>query len=216
MFCKENNLRTGIYRRRAAMFGLDARIALAIFGTLSVITGATMLKTVREAKVRAEIEQLQQLSKAVQAYMLDVGVDFPQRTGQDITYHERRIEDLLNSTQIGWKGPYIGGEVTAEDHYINLNGIKHWLYLQANEDWGGATNGTGKLCSSSVEKCYYWIKVYTRHLFLLSNEAYALQMDQLIDGGDGDSKGNLRIHWYDGDLEDPIMFYRVEPTFGEF
>ena len=36
---------------KGAMFGLDARIALAIFGALSVISGAALYSTIQEADV---------------------------------------------------------------------------------------------------------------------------------------------------------------------
>lgn len=39
--------------RKAAMFGLDARIALAIFGALSVISGAVLYSAIKQAKTEA-------------------------------------------------------------------------------------------------------------------------------------------------------------------
>tara|TARA_Y100001960_G_scaffold319101_1_gene389950 strand:- start:3597 stop:3728 length:132 start_codon:yes stop_codon:yes gene_type:complete len=39
-----------ILTKKAAMFGLDARIALAIFGALSVISGAVLYSAIQDAK----------------------------------------------------------------------------------------------------------------------------------------------------------------------
>ena len=36
--------------KKGAMFGLDARIALAIFGALSVISGAALYSAIKESK----------------------------------------------------------------------------------------------------------------------------------------------------------------------
>ncbi len=36
---------------RGAMFGLDARIALAIFGALSVISGAALYSAIKESRI---------------------------------------------------------------------------------------------------------------------------------------------------------------------
>ncbi len=39
--------------KKAAMFGLDARIALVIFGALSVISGAALYSAIQQAKTTA-------------------------------------------------------------------------------------------------------------------------------------------------------------------
>lgn len=41
------------FNKKSAMFGLDARIALAIFGALSVITGAALYSAINKANVIA-------------------------------------------------------------------------------------------------------------------------------------------------------------------
>ncbi len=44
---------------KGAMFGLDARIALAIFGALSVISGAALYSAIKQAKVTQVNQTLQ-------------------------------------------------------------------------------------------------------------------------------------------------------------
>jgi len=43
---------------KGAMFGLDSRIALAIFGALSVISGAALYSAIQEAKATALYNEL--------------------------------------------------------------------------------------------------------------------------------------------------------------
>ena len=80
--------------QKGAMFGLDARIALAIFGGLSVITGAVLYKVIQQVKVTSAVATLNELSKAVESYMLDTGQDLPQYlTSQGV----REITDLISN-----------------------------------------------------------------------------------------------------------------------
>ena len=55
------------------MFGLDARIALAIFGALSVISGAALYSAIQQAKVTETVTELDNISKAWAQYYLDTG-----------------------------------------------------------------------------------------------------------------------------------------------
>jgi len=59
--------------QRAAMFGLDARIALVIFGVLSIISGAVLYKTIEQVRVNSFINEFNELGKAHDAYILDTG-----------------------------------------------------------------------------------------------------------------------------------------------
>ena len=91
--------------KKAAMFGLDARIALAIFGALSVISGAALYSAINEAKVVSHVTELNELSKAIESYMIDVGADLPIYAPGSKT---RVLESLITSSEKGWAGPYIG------------------------------------------------------------------------------------------------------------
>ena len=63
--------------KKGAMFGIDARIALAIFGAISVISGAALYLAIQQSKVTVLVTELEELSKAVKAYVLDIGQDIP-------------------------------------------------------------------------------------------------------------------------------------------
>lgn len=76
------------------MFGLDARIALAIFGGLAIITGAALFSVLSEIGVTRRTTEMNNIGKAVQAFALDTGT------------YPATIEDLLHSSIVGWKGPY--------------------------------------------------------------------------------------------------------------
>jgi len=140
---------------RGAMFGLDARIALAIFAALSVITGAALYKAVKQSRVIAFVAQLEEISKAVEQYYLDTGTLPPKSnaTSLDSSY----LFD--NSANIaGWKGPYLQGASSG----IALNKISSTFgntYLKLGSidvDWENPVSELPSTCSS---KCYMWIEV---------------------------------------------------------
>tara|TARA_Y100001960_G_scaffold330389_1_gene424291 strand:+ start:860 stop:1468 length:609 start_codon:yes stop_codon:yes gene_type:complete len=100
-----------MFNKKGAMFGLDARIALAIFGALSVISGAALYGAIQDAKVTRMMTDANELGKAAEAYLLDTGsyikksVDYP---GSSL-----HSNSLITNTESldNWQGPYIGFEM---------------------------------------------------------------------------------------------------------
>jgi type II secretory pathway pseudopilin PulG len=94
---------------KGAMFGLDARIALAIFGALSVISGAALYSAIQEAKVTAFYAQVKEIEKAFESIYIDLGT-LPQHNAglADVTvnYLNNNLDNLK-----GWNGPYL--QITA-------------------------------------------------------------------------------------------------------
>jgi len=91
--------------QRGAMFGLDARIALAIFAGLSVIAGMAVFGTIRQTDVTALVSEFDNIGKGYINYAFDTGVDVTPgaTTGLGFT---ALFEDTPTPT-LGWNGPYI-------------------------------------------------------------------------------------------------------------
>lgn len=82
--------------QKGAMFGLDARIALAIFGGLSVIAGAAVFGAISETKVTALVTEFDNFSKGYINHALDTGTD-------TVT-----IADMWTKPSTpNWNGPYV-------------------------------------------------------------------------------------------------------------
>lgn len=62
--------------KNAAMFGLDARIALAIFGALSVISGAALYSALNNVEKVQVITIFTESQKALVQYLLDTNIHF--------------------------------------------------------------------------------------------------------------------------------------------
>ncbi len=175
------NIRT----QRGAMFGLDARIALAIFGGLSIITGAALFSAISQTTTTALVTELDNIGKGYTNYVLDTGVDTTD------------IADLKSDAVAGWQGPYISLQ-DATDHpkYGALAIVRF-----SDATW---TDGVG--VASSGTNDWVWIS--------LTGIDYALadKMDQAVDGtAAGAENGDLGTIRYDDTVAsgNVTLFYKV-------
>tara|TARA_Y100001960_G_scaffold332941_1_gene435648 strand:- start:3043 stop:3657 length:615 start_codon:yes stop_codon:yes gene_type:complete len=200
--------------KKAAMFGLDARIALAIFGALSVISGAALYSAIQNAKLAQTSQVIVETAKAIEQFVLDTGAEPSKYDAVALN-----IEEILESSANGWQGPYINHKKSSATYYTtsqsSISLFKWHLYKRPNTGLGGVTN-TGSLACSSKADCSLWLK---SHLFtdestakIANAEEMVLKLDEYIDGGDGDDAGKFRVNWYGSDRTDPIIFYHVMPA----
>jgi len=184
-------------KQKAAMFGLDARIALAIFGALSVITGAALYKVIDHVKITAMASDIIEMGKAFEQFYLDTGSllvpENPSNPNDAHFYNMRSSGLLINQTSIkGWKGPYInyGTYPPTPEHlgYPKTNAPFSFMILRegANTgitDWYNSSN----LCLSGISICYMWINITG-----FKNEDIVKKLDTVLDNGDGKAAGSLR------------------------
>ena len=186
-------------KQKAAMFGLDARIALAIFGALSVISGAALYSAIQDAKATALIAEMNEVGKAWEQYYLDTGVNLP-RVDSDSSaggYYMFKTAELVNNNDNvnGWRGPYLSN--IAGSTYLNLPGYYRVYMIEASLDdafggvdgsWSGAICTAGKRCGM-----YVMFTGYT-------DTDLANKIDEKVDGSDGFNSGKFRTY-YINDLD---------------
>jgi len=141
-----------IFNKKGAMFGLDARIALAIFGALSVISGAALYSAIQDARVTAIVTELDEIGKAVTAYYLDTGVYPASKVGGDnATLLDGDALIAKPGTLTGWQGPYLPHEAGATTDMLN-----HSIYTEISINgmldatWEDVTLGAGKCLPTST------------------------------------------------------------------
>ena len=170
--------------KKAAMFGLDARIALAIFGALSVISGAALYSAIQQAKTVSIVAELNEAAKAIEAYMLDTGLDL---VLDSTNYY---YADLVDNTaaRSGWNGPYIAipGELkgTGNRLYLDHPSYGNLLFRALESNIGGANYSHPTACTTAP--CYYWIQLNGLEHETVKN------IDLYIDGSLDDSAGRVR------------------------
>ena len=174
------------HRQKGAMFGLDARIALAIFGALSVISGAALYSAIQDSKVTAILTEMDNVGKATTAYYLDTGLYPPSQVGGD-------DKTLLNAREItesvvnGWQGPYLpfedGATAWMLDHpeygEISINGL-------IDADWDDGTLGASKCLPTTTGSCSVFV-CYTG----ISDDLMKA-LDEKVDGTNIANQGNIR------------------------
>jgi hypothetical protein len=183
-----------IFNKKAAMFGLDARIALAIFGALSVISGAALYSAIQSAKVISYVTEMNEISKAVEAYMLDTGENLTKFTASDSKVD---LSIFYTSSVNNWKGPYLSLGYLSD--YSSLNArfsdpdSSYALDIVDDaEDLGGLVHSSSGGCTTSAISCTYWV----RGVRVSLEEAKAI--DLAVDGVSDDSSGNLRYSYHSG------------------
>jgi type II secretory pathway pseudopilin PulG len=172
--------------KKAAMFGLDARIALAIFGALSVISGAALYSAIQGSKITALITEANELGKAYTAYYLDTGTALPVSSGDWLKLSSLITDDGVS----GWNGPYFNATFLA-DHAIDTPLVGRYLLAHfLDGEWTATTAdqycGTGTVGGA----CSLWIGIYGGDV---TNEVVRA-LDEAVDGGSYDvNNGNLRL-----------------------
>jgi hypothetical protein len=175
--------------KKAAMFGLDARIALAIFGALSVISGAALYSAILQAKAISIIADMKEVGKAWEQYYLDTGFDLPLRDEDEssVFYYSYKTAELVSSTVNGWKGPYLSYPVSGANDYLSHSTYTNILMEKVtNDDWSD-TDWSSERCNTSGDQCFAWVSING-----INSSSIANKIDEIIDGGDGAGSGDFR------------------------
>jgi len=167
--------------QRGAIFGLDARIALAIFGVLSIVAGVSSLSVLSTASTTALVTELNNMKKAYQEFHLSTGE------------HTTRFMDLIdnNSSIIGWSGPYID--------LLSNNNRTYGVYnfVEGRQD----VNGTPPVECSGGGICAIWLKLTA------VKDSVASKLDEQLDATKSPNAGTFRIEYQQGATDD--IYYLV-------
>jgi type II secretory pathway pseudopilin PulG len=213
-----------IILKKGAMFGLDARIALAIFGALSVISGAALYSAIQESKTTQVLVYLEEYSKAITQYYLDTASILPNLSNSN-SFKEGNLFTNYEGVN-GWNGPYFGDGSTA-DHkissnliskvfgssYMKTDGISTYKYMAG--EWSGTDADFGSSCTAT--DCYMYLAIIgggtsTPKEVDEAVTKMALKLDQKVDGGDGSRKGKIRYrNTSDGAANSHIIYYKNIP-----
>tara|TARA_Y100001960_G_C14771563_1_gene880393 strand:- start:3 stop:635 length:633 start_codon:yes stop_codon:yes gene_type:complete len=198
---------TLIKLKKAAMFGLDARIALAIFGALSVISGAALYSAIQNAKSEQARQILNEILKASEAYYLDNGSPLPQSDD----YRINTSDLLVNRESLSsWQGPYLSADVNNDRSFKNSltktidPSATIGVRLSPSSTW--ALNNAYQKCTAvGNDDCAEWVYLYNGNTASGRSAIIDLfnKLDSLIDDGDGDKAGNLRA------LDHGSNFYEI-------
>tara|TARA_Y100001960_G_scaffold331958_1_gene430792 strand:+ start:7178 stop:7810 length:633 start_codon:yes stop_codon:yes gene_type:complete len=202
--------------KKAAMFGLDARIALAIFGALSVISGAALYSAIQQAKVTSIVAELEEMSKAYQAYVLDVGSELEGRTAPVASDIALQTAELLSSTKAGWNGPYLPfstDDMNAANpqHVLDSEKYETIFIIRTVDDssFGNyTTGGSQTTCVGNNTSCSIFIGLNN-----VGSIELAKAIDVMVDGAEGADSGRLRVRNHA--TTKYAVYYQVMPSLNQ-
>tara|TARA_Y100001960_G_C14719405_1_gene851536 strand:- start:93 stop:659 length:567 start_codon:yes stop_codon:yes gene_type:complete len=163
--------------KKAAMFGLDARIALAIFGALSVISGAALYSAIQQSKATAVLAEFREIEKAVEQYYLDTGTIMPYFDARDLS-----VLALINepSGVTNWNGPYLPfAQHLGEDKLVPVFAEKFAVIYRDK------TSPT-TTCTKAMDYCYIYI------WYKNDSDDIGKSIDLMVDGVDDKASGAVQ------------------------
>lgn len=196
-----------LINKKAAMFGLDARIALAVFGTLSVFSGAILFNALDEVDSTALLEEMNQVGKAYSQYYLDYRKELPMIDIINMNAAalvDKNIEHLPN-----WRGKYLQYEpAKIGSSVININLIHpiyktRVYYTKAKKSAWASTvctsaSNCGFLCTNKND-CAIWVR------FDDVDPEVANAVEEMVDSSKNDLDGDFRMEHYSGKIN--VYFY---------
>jgi type II secretory pathway pseudopilin PulG len=197
-----------VFSRRGqsgALFGLDARLALMVFGILALVTGFVAFGRVGLARQAALLGELQAFDLALTQYQKDMGTFylFTLDKQPDDTDSSEDLAALWDNTRVKegfkarWSGPYLNRDQRKSHDY------GFWGLFYATADRQNA-------CSTESD-CALWLTLSN-----VSAERWA-EVNRAVDEGGGKysegeagSEMNRGRVQADGETNPRILFYRIE------
>jgi len=165
--------------QRGAMFGLDARVAMVIFGTASVLAGTAIFGSMREFESRAMAKELRAMHQAVEGIHNDLQAAVRSRltTPNDTNSFTALYTDtvLTAAGQARWLGPY-----------ITLSSNTHPSYGAVSLTRRSTANAPGSACTATDGTCYLYL------LYTAVPDGVITELDEEFDNSDGNTAGLIQ------------------------
>jgi hypothetical protein len=173
---------TCLSSQKGALFGLDARIALAIFSIISVVAGTAMVVNLDSVRAKSLAQELTETTRAIESFHNDLQTDIYQTL--DKPTDKNAFQALYDPTVITesrnlrshWHGPYIKFTSTIHPTFGEM-------LLQKR-----ATNHTEDCEAEGI--CDLWL-VYSN-----TPKGVIIEVNEILDGAKEENPGQAgRIQW---------------------
>ncbi len=114
-----------IQNQQGAMFGLDARIALAIFGVLSIVAGTYAVLSLSDVHAKSLSRELNETSQAIESFHKDVRDDIHATLIEesDVAAFEALFDKSVmepGKARSRWVGPYVKATTSEHPRFGNM------------------------------------------------------------------------------------------------
>jgi hypothetical protein len=182
--------------QRGAMFGLDARIALAVFAIIGMVAGAAMVLDMDSTRAKSLASELTDTARAIESFHNDLKNDIflvlsqPSEKDAFQALYDNSVITEDNNYRSRWNGPYIRFTSNLHTSYGEMLLQKH-----------GADHT--QACAQD-ETCYLWL-VYNKVKPAVVDEA-----NNLLDGNnEPDPSHSGRIQWSQSEDNARMLYFRA-------
>lgn len=173
------------HHQRGAMFGLDARIALAIIAGLSIIAGASMIQIMKDRRVDTLLFEQEKFASAVSAIQEDLegNIHGSLTTANNANAFLALVDGTLLTAamQNRWLGPYL------RDYY-STNHQDYGVYSLAQQE--AVITNACSVAEMRNRQCYYWLTISQVPLTVVND------LNTKVDGtGEGTPQNEGAIQW---------------------
>jgi hypothetical protein len=183
--------------QRGALFGLDARIALFIFGILSIVAGVAGLSNLTQPRGQSLAEELSETTKALELIHHDLKVDLfaalttPSENNAYQALFDNTLITEADNLRARWNGPYIRFTSTQHTRYGSMVIQKR----QANHT---------QPCDDADNLCYLYVVYASVPLNVMQTA------NKILDGEtETDANINGRLQWNSSTDGNATLYYRA-------
>lgn len=186
------------------MFGLDARITLVVIGSLSIITSAVMMSTVKSTVATQYLNDIKNVATAYKTFKLDTGYNVSNYSSDGTNKYYKIYELLSLNKNSGkpytykYRGPYLDFK-----RGINYSMLQHptedYQFLLASRSFKNSWSSFTNKCTDT--DCFVWVQARA------IEPDIAKKIDELVDGKLSPTTGLVRIEPVDSVA--PNLFYAI-------
>jgi hypothetical protein len=171
--------------KKGAMFGLDARIALVVFGTIGLISTAALLTTIKQTELTDLINEAKVVHDAYQSYEYDTGSYVVEQSTALL-----KSSELLTSVKAGWQGPYLTNQMAASPDNLTklVANVGTYSILRTKDRSASAEADTPFVACASTDVCYLWLLFDAGEISNITIN----ELDKKLDSGNGYLKGRVQ------------------------
>ena len=190
------NYLMNLQSQRGAMFGLDARVVMVIFGALALIVGTTIFMTVPQIQAQSLVRDIASYQSAVEGMQYDVSAPIGEIITTGGLADIKRFQALNDRTvvqaadQPRWMGPYLQSRTS--DSTVHENYGQMYLIEAARDDYTSLTCGS----------CFYWLRIDE-----VPENAFTIVNDKFDGSGEASPATNGKVRWLADDGTNPDRLF---------
>jgi hypothetical protein len=187
------------------MFGLDARITLVVIASLSIITSAVMMSTVKSTVAAQYLNDIKNVALAYQTFKADTGYDVDNYKS-DGTSQYYKIYQLIKLSAnhnkpytLKYKGPYLD-YARGINYSMIINPTEKYSVMLASRSFKNNWSSFTEKCNAT--DCFVWVQARS------IEEDIANKIDELVDGEISPTTGLVRTE--NAGTNTLNLFYAIE------